>query len=138
MAECHAAFSMTLHGLILAAGCNVPPIGLKSEYGTPEFLHALGMQDFTLDAAGENFDGVGAAKLLADAFSQQQLLRERIKPKVQVLVKKEAQNARMLIYLVPRRDRMPPREDDDKKPRRKRAPRDKREVDPWFSDERFQ
>jgi polysaccharide pyruvyl transferase WcaK-like protein len=134
---CHAAFSMSLQGLILAAGCNVPSVGLRAEHGAGEFLAALGLGRFCIDAQGESFDAAAVAALLFEAANQHQALCGRIKPKIQTLAKKEAQNARMLTYLVPRRDRMPPRDEKDIKPKRKRAPRAKTGSDPWFTDERF-
>jgi polysaccharide pyruvyl transferase WcaK-like protein len=99
MSACGALFSFSHHGLILAAISGVPVAGPASEPGATEFLASLGLKAFAVDLK-DPATAVGAMNtLLAKASETAAAMR----PKLIALKKKEAQNARMLELLVPRR-----------------------------------
>ncbi|HYF50211.1 MAG TPA: polysaccharide pyruvyl transferase family protein [Planctomycetota bacterium] len=101
LAACGVAFSPSLHGLILAATCGVMPIGLTPEPGAEPFLDSLGLKT---NALGE-FTADAVMKAAEDALPEAAGGLEKILAKVQGLLKKQAQDARTLELLVPRRDR---------------------------------
>ncbi len=127
LAQCGAVFSYSLHGLILAASAGVPVAGL-AQPGAQTFMNSIFMNDFLLPAAAAIDPAVAEAKVRA-LLDQAPALREKMKAKMTGLARKQNQDARTMELLVPKRDRMPPREP---KPKRKRAK--KVEGDPWFSD----
>jgi len=98
LAQCHAVFSFSLQGLMLAATSGAPAAGLVDETGAAEFLNAAGLSEgivATRDAA--------ATANVVLALARNAELREKLKGKMSALKKKEAQNARMMELLVPRR-----------------------------------
>jgi polysaccharide pyruvyl transferase WcaK-like protein len=109
MAGCEVVFSCSLHGLMLAATAGVPVIGLQAETGAREFLRTLLPESDTwllpAGADGAAFDAAFALQRIAAARAGAATLREAVANKLKVLVRKEAQNGRMLELLVPRRDR---------------------------------
>ena len=109
MAGCEVVFSCSLHGLMLAATAGVPVIGLQAETGAREFLRTLMPESDTWllpsGADGAAFDAAFALQRIAAARTGAAGLREFVGNKLKVLLRKEAQNGRMLELLVPRRDR---------------------------------
>jgi polysaccharide pyruvyl transferase WcaK-like protein len=111
MAGCGVVFSPSLHGLILATTCSVPVVGMAAETGASSFLTSLGLAENALRGAAINADDVVAAiqRVLGDHAKLQALVIERVAG----LAKKQAQDARTLELLVPRRDRRPVKSDED-------------------------
>ncbi|MCY3021114.1 MAG: polysaccharide pyruvyl transferase family protein [Planctomycetota bacterium] len=132
MAECGVIASFSLHGLVLGAGAGVPVIGFGAEPGAAEFLTALGLGDSVVPASPSAFDSGKAAEAVVKLLSRSTVAREMLKPRMAVLRKREAQNARMLDLLVPRRvvyarqkelsDTDPAEEEASSPPRRRRGP----------------
>ncbi|MGD0088996.1 MAG: polysaccharide pyruvyl transferase family protein [Planctomycetota bacterium] len=103
MAECSAIFSLSLHGLILAAGAGVPVAGCAGEPGAAAFLSALGLGRFALPVHDGAFAAADAVTALRELLARAAELRLSIAAKLAGLRKKEAQNERMMGLLVPRR-----------------------------------
>jgi polysaccharide pyruvyl transferase WcaK-like protein len=112
MAECSAILSFSLHGLILAAGAGVPVAGCDAEPGAAAFLAALGLSQYVLPArllcppGGAGVPPAAATEAVAavrELAAHAAELRAPLTGKMAALRKKEAQNARMLNLLVPRR-----------------------------------
>ena len=108
MAACEVIFSCSLHGVILAATAGVPVLGCDAETGTKYILDML-MPGANLaipaGAQGEPFDVAVALERLKQRRADAATLREKVSARLKLLVRKEAQNGRMLELLVPRRDR---------------------------------
>lgn len=103
MAECSALFSLSLHGLILAAGAGVPVAGCAAEPGAAAFLAALGLSQFALPEHEGVFSAAAAAAALHELAARTAELRAAGLAKVAALRRKETQNARLMECLVPRR-----------------------------------
>jgi hypothetical protein len=103
MAECGAAFSFTLHGLILAAGVGTPVAGCDAETGAGAFLGALGLSKYALTAQAGAFVAENAVAAVRELAARGPELRAIVLAKAMGLRKREAQNARMMDLLVPRR-----------------------------------
>ncbi|HYG76043.1 MAG TPA: polysaccharide pyruvyl transferase family protein [Planctomycetota bacterium] len=99
LAACRAVFSVSLHGLILAAASETPVAGLNTEPGASDFLGSLGLPSLAIAPD----DPALAAKTLHNLINSGDTVRQSLKTKLVALRKKEAQNARMLELLVPRR-----------------------------------
>ena len=105
MAACQVVFSQTLHGLLLAAGCGVPVVGLSAEPGAEAFLKFLGCADCALPPQESAFDAALASARLRELLARAPEVSRLVRQRVAILARKEAQNARMLEFLVPRRER---------------------------------
>jgi len=103
MSECSAILSLSLHGLILAAGVGVPVAGCAGEPGASEFLASLGLGRHALPVGDGAFDPGEAAATLRELLGQGTALRQVIAARMAGLRRKEAQNERMMGLLVPRR-----------------------------------
>jgi len=103
MGECSAIFSLSLHGLILAAGVGVPVAGCAGEPGAAEFLEALGLGRYALPIHEGAFASAEAAAALRELLGQATELRQSMAARMAGLRRKEAQNERMMALLVPRR-----------------------------------
>ena len=98
LAQCHAVFSFSLQGLMLAATSGAPAAGFAEETGAGEFLNAAGLARGIVATR----DASAAANAIL-ALARNAEVREKLKGKMSILKKKEAQNARMMELLVPRR-----------------------------------
>ena len=109
MAGCEVVFSTSLQGMVLATTAGTPTLGLRIETGAIEFLRAAlpdGESRALPEAEnGDAFDAAFAVKRLADARAASATLRETLQGRLKALLRKEAQNSRMIELLVPRRDR---------------------------------
>ena len=107
---CGAIFSFSLHGLLLGATSGVPVAGLASESGASALLNSLGLGQYSVASPqGKESEpealGVIAATAVYELLGRQAELQKLVRERVRVLTRKEAQNARMLELLVPRRQR---------------------------------
>jgi polysaccharide pyruvyl transferase WcaK-like protein len=103
LGACGAVLSFSLHGLLLAANGGAPVAGVADEPGAKAFLASLGLQQHALllhDGALEPREAAAALRTLAAAGAE---LRADLQRKLAVLRRKEAQTARMLELVVPRR-----------------------------------
>jgi polysaccharide pyruvyl transferase WcaK-like protein len=105
LANCAACFSFTLHGLMLSATCGVPAAGLEAETGASRFLAALGQGRSAVACRDGAFEVEAALKEMHALLEGEAALSALVTQKIGVLTRKETQNARMLEYLVPRRER---------------------------------
>ncbi|MFH0940041.1 MAG: polysaccharide pyruvyl transferase family protein [Planctomycetota bacterium] len=109
MAACQAVFSYTLHGLMLAAGGSVPVVGLSVERGVTPLLTFLGFPNCALPPQEDGFDATLALVRLREMIAKAPEISRTVGLRMAMLARKEAQNARMLEFLVPKRDRYAPR-----------------------------
>ena len=99
LAKCHAVFSFSLQGLVLAAASGAPAAGLNAEAGAAEFLNAAGLSAGVIDSTDPEL----AAKAVLALSEMSAEERAKITGRMAMLKRKEAQNARMMELLVPRR-----------------------------------
>jgi len=107
MSKCSVIVSFTLHGLMLSATVGIPMAGIVEEEGVTEFLASLGLKRFSIhlqDLATQGADMIG------ELLRQNDELRKLVNDKMKGVKRKEAQNARMLELLVPKRLRYRPSE----------------------------
>lgn len=105
IASCSAALTDTLHGLLFAAVHGVPAVYLAAQAETPALLAKLCLSELVLEAAAGAFDSERALELVRNALAKSDALRASMAPAIAVLARKEAQNARMVERLVPKRER---------------------------------
>ena len=108
MAACEVVFSCSLHGAILAATAGVPVLAPEAETGARAFLDTLmpaGALSIPAGADGEPFDVAMALARIKERRADSAKLRATVAARLKLLVRKEAQNGRMLDLLVPKRDR---------------------------------
>jgi polysaccharide pyruvyl transferase WcaK-like protein len=112
MAACEVVFSCSLQGMILAATAGVPVLGPLAETGLKEFAESLlpAGQTWAIPSGplAEVFEVALALERIKAARADAAKLREHISGRMKMLLRKEAQNGRMLELLVPRRDRWDP------------------------------
>ena len=109
MAACEVVFSCSLQGMILAATAGVPVLGPAAEMGLNEFAASLlpAGQVWAIPSGplAEVFEVSLALERIKAARADSAKLREYIALRMKMLLRKEAQNGRMLELLVPRRER---------------------------------
>ena len=115
LAACEAIFSFTLHGLILGAASGRPVAGLAAETGASQFLTSLGLASSVVACQNEDFAAEAAVSVLRDLIARAPEISALVQQKFTALARKEAHDARMLEYLVPKRERYPPRPPRKKK-----------------------
>ena len=107
MASCSVAVTDTLHGLLFAAAHGVPAVFFNEVATAPALLAKLGLGEQVVSTAAGAFDAEKALNAVTTALGKAVELRAALLSAVGVLVKKEAQNARLIERLVPKRNRYP-------------------------------
>ncbi|MEI6232291.1 MAG: polysaccharide pyruvyl transferase family protein [Planctomycetota bacterium] len=108
MASCTLAITDTLHGLLFAAAHAVPAIFFHEGAELPALLAKLGTgSDWAIQTTMGAFDPDATLALVKSAMNKAPELRASLVSAVSVLAKKEAQNARLVEKLVPKRNRYP-------------------------------
>ncbi|HLX64906.1 MAG TPA: polysaccharide pyruvyl transferase family protein [Planctomycetota bacterium] len=105
MASCSAALTDTLHGLLFAAVHGVPAVYLAAQTERPALIEKLGLNAFVIEATAGAFESERALELVRNALANSDALRAAMTVSLSALARKEAQNARMVERLVPKRDR---------------------------------
>jgi len=97
-----------LHGLLFAAAHAVPAIFFHEGAELPALLAKLGTgSDWAIQTTMGAFDPDATLALVKSAMNKAPELRASLVSAVSVLAKKEAQNARLVEKLVPKRNRYP-------------------------------
>ena len=107
MSACSLAVTDTLHGLLFAAAHAVPAVFFNENPEAPALLEKLGLKDYVLPSSAGAFDAERALNLVHAALSKAAELRTALIAAVTILARKEAQNARLIERLVPKRNRYP-------------------------------
>ena len=105
MSSCAVALTDTLHGLLFAAVHGVPAVYLAAQAERPALIEKLGLNAFVIEATAGAFDSDRALELVRNALANSDALRAAMMVPLSGLARKEAQNARMVERLVPKRDR---------------------------------
>ena len=111
MSGCSAALTDTLHGLLFAAVHGVPVVYLHDSHASQTPVEKTGLAAGVLNANAGMFDAQQARELVLALLQQDAKRDERLKHTA-ILVRREAQNERMLERLVPKRLRYPKRKED--------------------------
>ncbi len=107
MASCSLAITDTLHGLLFAAAHAVPAVFFNEDATPPVLLEKLGLSGYVVPTAAGAFDAERALNVVHSALQKAHELRTGLTGAVALLAKKEAQNARLIERLVPKRNRYP-------------------------------
>lgn len=111
MSGCSAALTDTLHGLLFAAVHGVPAVYLHDSSASQTPAEKTGLAAVVLNANAGMFDPQAALASVLALLNQDAKREERLKHTA-ILVRREAQNERMLERLVPKRMRYPKRKED--------------------------
>jgi polysaccharide pyruvyl transferase WcaK-like protein len=107
MASCSLAVTDTLHGLLFAVAHGVPAVFFNEDAAPPTLLAKLGLSDYVVKTTAGAFDAEQALTIMNSALQKAAELRVAVTTAVVILAKKEAQNARLIERLVPKRNRYP-------------------------------
>ena len=99
VAKCGCVLSLGHHGVLLGAAAGAPVAGFEVETSTSRLLQSLGLDQYVAT------DFEAAINVVREMLDNQIELRAQVRTRVRALARKEAQNARLIELLVPRRQR---------------------------------